>query len=171
MRTQELRNYATQELDCKVTMIFPYYYFTKSVIIFTFCTKQTKKPLIRPITGVFYFSLRLKPSVLPPFGFENARNRPFQPHLILKTPEMIPFLPIYFSLGLKRFILPVFIFRWPFPASGQPFLFFVDPFPHRDSHFNFSLALSRVGTTIFNCNTTQNRLVLSQHNHFSAKIK
>jgi len=63
--------------DGKVTMIFPYYYFTKSVKIFTFCTKKTKKPLIRPITRVFYFSLRLKPSVSAPFNFENGRNDSF----------------------------------------------------------------------------------------------
>ena len=94
MRAQELRNYATQELDCKVTMIFPYYYFTKSVKIFTFCTKQTKKPLIRPITETFYFALYLKLSVLAPFDFENGRNDSFYPHLILKMAETVRFIAI-----------------------------------------------------------------------------
>ena len=33
--------------------------------------------------------------------------------------------------------------------SGQPFLFFIGPFPHRDSRFYFSFALSRFGIAVF----------------------
>ena len=172
-----------------------------------------------------WFWKRLKWFILPPFNFENARNGSFYRHSILKTPKIADFCHLYFSLGLKSSISPIFIFRWVFPAPGQPqiffktpvphratmfwfsnipsrigkatfhfrlalsrvrtaififrwyfpasghpFLFFVGAFPCRDSHYKISLALSRIGATIFNRSTTQNRPVQSHTNHFSAKI-
>ena len=73
----------------------------------------------------------------------------FNAHLILKMPKMVHFNAIQFSKRPSRIRRPCFDFKNARPASGNRVLIFKAPVPHRDRHFYFSLALSRVGIVIF----------------------